>query len=541
MKRAFNSSRARLWQENAAFAAAIPPGALVLDAGAGSAPYKSLFAHTHYESADFEQLKKPYAAQTYTCDLSAIPVEGGRFDAIVFNQVMEHLPEPFEVLRELHRVLKPGGCMIYSAPLFYEEHEQPFDFYRYTQFGVRHLFGKAGFELERLDWLEGYFGTLAYQCATAARTLPRHPRFFGGGMVGVLAAAMATCTPPGIRHSGSFAAAARDATQAYEHRLSEKLRRHRTEADMNVSLIVCTRNRASRLAEFFERISLIESPPGGWELILVDNASTDDTSSRIRAFAATTPFPVRSARAPIAGLGRARNVGIAHACGRILAFTDDDCYPRPDYLRMLVEVFGQHRVGFVGGRVVLYDPTDARVSIRDAEAAIDIEPRSFLPAGVMQGANMAVLREVVQAIGGFDPRLGAGTPCVGGEDLEFVARAAWAGWAGRFDPRPVVAHHHGRKPGADAERQQRGYDYARGAYYASFLLDRRSRATYLRRWYQLARGRLFRRSGLARLGRELAGGARYVIPHLVRPEAVPRFADTSSEGPLRGELEVHVR
>jgi len=200
----FNSSRARLWQESAAFAHGIPNGAVVLDAGAGNSPYKPLFAHTHYESADFERVTKSYAPQTYTCDLSAIPVEGDRYDAVVFNQVMEHLPEPFVVLCELHRVLKPGGAMIYSAPLFYEEHEQPYDFYRYTQFGIRHLFSKAGFELERLDWLEGYFGTLGYQCTSAAQMLPRHPRRFGGGVVGVLSAAAATVLRPAFGLLGAW-------------------------------------------------------------------------------------------------------------------------------------------------------------------------------------------------------------------------------------------------------------------------------------------------------------------------------------------------
>ena len=188
MRVAFNSSRERLWQENAAFAATISPGALVLDAGAGTSPYKSLFAHARYESADFEQVNKAYAQQTYTCDLSTIPVENNRFDAVIFNQVMEHLPEPAKVLRELHRTLKSGGRLMYSGPLFYEEHEKPYDFYRYTQFGVRYLFTQAGLEIERLDWLEGYFGTLGYQWGTAAQALPRRPRAYGGGVVGVFAA-----------------------------------------------------------------------------------------------------------------------------------------------------------------------------------------------------------------------------------------------------------------------------------------------------------------------------------------------------------------
>ena len=56
--------------------------------------------------------------------------------------------------------------------------------YRYTQFGFRHLLTSSGFETERLEWLEGYFGTLAYQFSRAARNLPGHPRHHGGGLRG---------------------------------------------------------------------------------------------------------------------------------------------------------------------------------------------------------------------------------------------------------------------------------------------------------------------------------------------------------------------
>ncbi len=180
----FNSSRYRLWQENSAFANSVPDGALILDAGAGDAPYKNLFQHARYESADFEKIDKPYAASAYVCDLRSIPVEDERFDFVVFNQVMEHLPEPQLVLTELHRILKRGGRMIYSGPLFYEEHEQPFDFYRYTQFGLRYLFDKVGFSIERLDWLEGYFGTVGYQLHNMARYLPYRRRDFGDSLIG---------------------------------------------------------------------------------------------------------------------------------------------------------------------------------------------------------------------------------------------------------------------------------------------------------------------------------------------------------------------
>lgn len=182
----FNSSRHRLWEENAKFAATIPAGSMVLDAGAGEAPYKPLLRHAVYESADFQKVDKPYAVSTYVCDLAEIPVEDARYDFIVFNQVLEHVPEPSAVLRELHRVLKPGGQMIYTAPLFYEEHETPYDFYRYTQFGVRHLLTKAGFAINRLDWLEGYFGTIGYQMHGMARYLPHRPRDIHPGIAGLL-------------------------------------------------------------------------------------------------------------------------------------------------------------------------------------------------------------------------------------------------------------------------------------------------------------------------------------------------------------------
>lgn len=182
----FNSSRFHLEQVNRAAALAVPADSLVLDAGAGNCPYKELFGHTRYESADFGQVDKKYGEITYVCDLRAIPVEPNRFDFILFNQTLEHVPEPKEVLRELCRVLKPGSRMLYTGPFFYEEHETPYDFYRYTQFGLRYLFQEAGFVVEKLEWLEGYFGTLGYQMQRAAEMLPVSPSDYGGGVRGVL-------------------------------------------------------------------------------------------------------------------------------------------------------------------------------------------------------------------------------------------------------------------------------------------------------------------------------------------------------------------
>jgi len=179
--RRLNPSRVWLEREIEAFADSLAPGALVLDAGAGDQVYRPKFHRQEYESADFEQVDKAYAKSTYVCDLTRIPVEDGRFDAIVFSQVMEHLPEPREAIRELRRVLKPGGKLFFSAPFFYEEHEIPYDFFRYTQYAIRNMFEEASFSVERLDWLEGYLGTLNYQLRRMIHHLPFRPTAMGGG------------------------------------------------------------------------------------------------------------------------------------------------------------------------------------------------------------------------------------------------------------------------------------------------------------------------------------------------------------------------
>ncbi|HWC49145.1 MAG TPA: class I SAM-dependent methyltransferase [Solirubrobacterales bacterium] len=165
-----NSSRVYLDRFAQCAGESVPAGARVLDAGAGEGPYRHHFSHVEYEAADFQQVPgKTYSGNHFVCDLAAIPVEDGRYDLVLFSQVLEHIPEPAAVLAELRRVLKPGGRIWASAPLFYEEHEQPFDFYRYTQFGLRRRFEEAGFEDLEIDWLEGYLGTVSYQLDVAAR------------------------------------------------------------------------------------------------------------------------------------------------------------------------------------------------------------------------------------------------------------------------------------------------------------------------------------------------------------------------------------
>jgi SAM-dependent methyltransferase len=149
-------------------AAELPAGTRILDAGAGDAPYRELFQHCEYLTADWEN--SPHAAagdSDIVGSLEALPVDDASFDAALSTQVLEHVAEPVDVLRELHRILRPGGRLYLTVPLVGELHEEPYDFFRYTPHGLRHLLTKAGFDVHSITPRNGYFTTLASLARTA--------------------------------------------------------------------------------------------------------------------------------------------------------------------------------------------------------------------------------------------------------------------------------------------------------------------------------------------------------------------------------------
>ena len=151
-------------------------------------------------------------------------------------------------------------------------------------------------------------------------------------------------------------------------------------------------------------------PADRWELILVDNGSRDDTPEVIREFQASAGFRVISVREPRRGSGRAKNAALVRATGGLCVFTDDDCYVGQDFLREMLRAFETDDIGYLGGRVLLHDPKDAALTIQKALEPQLIEPRSFVPMGLIHGANMAALRTTLDAVGGFDPLFGGGRP-----------------------------------------------------------------------------------------------------------------------------------
>lgn len=258
-----------------------------------------------------------------------------------------------------------------------------------------------------------------------------------------------------------------------------------SDADMpRIALVACTRNRADRLAPFFSSLRTLQcSEP--WELVLVDSASTDDTLRRLEAFAQQFGAHCSVVRATQKGLGLARNVGWRATRAPLVAFIDDDCYADPAYLQDVITCFAeQPSLGFLGGRIELFDPTDLPVTIKTSRERADYAPGTVLRAGELHGANMAFRRTALEAVAGFDDALGAGTPfpC---EDIDVLARLLLAGWPGAYDPRPWVAHHHGRRTSAELAQLMQSYDAGRGAFQTKMVL--RGSGAYLWQWMRRVR------------------------------------------------------
>ena len=242
-----------------------------------------------------------------------------------------------------------------------------------------------------------------------------------------------------------------------------------------VSVVLCTRDRAERLALALERLAAVPLQGLALELVVVDNGSSDHTSHVIDAFAARAGFPVLACFEPLPGLGRARNCGIAEARAELLVFTDDDCFFDPDYFRSLLLHFDAKSFGFGGGQILPVNADDdERVATLRLQEPRLIEPHAYvLTPGLIQGANMFFRREVFDRVGVFRSDMGAGTPfpC---EDIEMACRASNGGFVGLLHPEIKVFHdHRRRRDSPEALAVIDSYALGRGAYFASLVCEGR--------------------------------------------------------------------
>jgi SAM-dependent methyltransferase len=121
-------------------------GGKLIDIGCGRKPYRELFPGTDYVGLEIDTpatRARGIAERFY--DGNTFPCGDAEFDAALANQVLEHVFEPEAFLAEIHRILKPGGKLLLTVPFIWDEHEQPYDYARYSSFGIRYLLEKSGF------------------------------------------------------------------------------------------------------------------------------------------------------------------------------------------------------------------------------------------------------------------------------------------------------------------------------------------------------------------------------------------------------------
>lgn len=137
----------------------------VLDAGAGTLSYRHVVKPyaREYRSLD---LKATHPDLDYLGDIQQMPLPDAQFDTVFSAEVLEHVPDPNQALREVYRVLKPGGKLVMSIPHLMYLHNEPNDFYRYTKYGLRVLLERAGFTVTLIEPSGGLFSFLQGLMAT---------------------------------------------------------------------------------------------------------------------------------------------------------------------------------------------------------------------------------------------------------------------------------------------------------------------------------------------------------------------------------------
>ncbi len=232
-----------------------------------------------------------------------------------------------------------------------------------------------------------------------------------------------------------------------------------TDGSPTIAVVIATRDRPTMLRGALEALHGLSRPAD--RVVVVDSASIDP---RVRQVAEGSGAVV--VRCEVPGLGRARNAGLAAVDEELVAFTDDDCLPRADWLDQIVTAFGRPSCpDFVTGAVLADRDPARRLGISVALTTeltphvLDVtgDPRSF-----GHGANMAWRRGALERLGWFDESMGVGSLLRAGEDIDVWWRAVYAGMIGSFVPEAVVVHRQWRNR-RSALRSYYGYGVGVGA------------------------------------------------------------------------------
>jgi glycosyltransferase involved in cell wall biosynthesis len=246
---------------------------------------------------------------------------------------------------------------------------------------------------------------------------------------------------------------------------------------MKLSVIVCTQNRAYAITGCLDSIAaaLSNASPVDAEIVVVDNASEDDTSVVVKKWLESCAFPVQLVLEPRKGLAIARNCGIGAAQGELVVFTDDDCRLSNNYIIDALRYNAQDtELVLRGGRVELGDPTDLPLTIKTLPTLKRWQKQSNSLrdenlGNSLLGCNMIMRRSLIDQLGLFDEWLGAGSALPAAEDTDYIFRAYLANIIIEYVPDMAVSHYHGRKLIADGNKLFRNYMIGGGALYAKYI------------------------------------------------------------------------
>jgi len=221
---------------------------------------------------------------------------------------------------------------------------------------------------------------------------------------------------------------------------------------MRLSVAVCTFNRSESLQEMLQSLACADPVPQiSWEVLVVDNNSTDDTAEMTRKFAETASFELKYVLEKRQGLSHARNAAVGCARGEIISFLDDDVIVTKTWLSRLNQAFSQYDAACVGGKVLVSSkiarPRWWRKEYDRVLGECDrgdklLENDSSKPGELIGiGANLSFRASVFEKYGRFHPELGriAGK-LIGGEETEFVDRLLKNNEKGIYDPELLVYH-----------------------------------------------------------------------------------------------------
>jgi len=210
----------------------------------------------------------------------------------------------------------------------------------------------------------------------------------------------------------------------------------------DITIVLCTFDRADSLRDALQSLSRLSLPGSlSAEILVVDNASTDDTPHVIEQCARQSAIPVRSVRETTQGVVFARNRGIAEARGEWIAFFDDDQLADTNWLHELHTAAREHNVKCVGGSVWLTLPENCHRRLSPVCRMLLGEtvgrniPQPYTARFTPGTGNLMIHRSVFERIGTFNPEFHSR-----GEDTDLFLRALAAGVTGWYTPAAVVHH-----------------------------------------------------------------------------------------------------